>query len=94
MEQYPPHLGTGATSLVIGGDVFGKWVEGAPVAKLDSHHTTVWLHDELVCRYGTPLAICTDRGLEYRGAFFTLLQVSGHIAAVFCHTEPAGKRTG
>ena len=65
MGLYPPHPDTGATSVIVGGGNFGKWVEEAPLAKLDSHHTTVWLHDELVCRYGTPLAVHTNRGSEY-----------------------------
>ena len=77
MGLYPPYPDTGATSVVIGGDVFGKWVEGAPLAKLDSHHTTMWLYNELVCRYGTPLAVSTDRGLEYRGAFSRYCKLAG-----------------
>ena len=63
--------------MVMRGDVFGKWVERAPLARLDSHHTTVWLHDELVCQYGTPLAVHTDRGLEYCGAFSCYCKLSG-----------------
>ena len=77
MGLYPPHPDTGTTSVVIGGDVFGKWVKGAPLAKLDSHHTTVWLHDELVCRYSTPLAICMDRGSEYCSAFSYYCKLAG-----------------
>ena len=77
MGLYPPHQYTGTTSMVVGGDVFRKWVEGAPLAKLDSHHTTVWLHDELACRYGTPLAVCTDRESEYRGTFSHYCKLAG-----------------
>ena len=77
MGLYPPHPDTDATSIVIGGDVFRKWVEGVPLAKLDSHHTTVWLHNELVCRYCTLLAVCMDRGSEYRGAFLCYCKLAG-----------------
>ena len=77
MGLYPTHLDTGATSMAVGGDVFGKWAEGAPLTKLDLFHTTVWLHDELVFRYGTPLAVCMDRGLEYCATFSCYCKLAG-----------------
>ena len=38
---HPPHPDTGATSAVIATDCFHKWLEGAPMARLDSLHTVV-----------------------------------------------------
>lgn len=73
----PPHPDTGATSVVIGVDCFGKWVEGAPLARLDSHHTAAWFHEEVVCRYGTPLGVRTDRGSEYKGQFARYCKLAG-----------------
>ena len=74
---YPPHPDTGTSSAVLGGDIFGKWVEGAPLAKLNSYHTTVWLHNKLVCRYGTPLTVHIDRESEYRSTFLHYCKLAG-----------------
>ena len=74
---HSPHPDTGATSTVIIMDCFHKWLEGAPMARLDSLHTATWLHDETVCRYRTPLVVRTDRGSKYKGKFSQYCKLSG-----------------
>ena len=62
----PPHP-SGATSIVVAVDMYGKWPEAGMVHPLTSAATAEFLHDNVVCRFGVPDLVRTDRGPEYRG---------------------------
>ena len=46
-----------------------KWVEAGELEGRKSASVTTWVHRELVCRYGVPVGIRTDRGTEFAGEF-------------------------
>jgi hypothetical protein len=58
-------------------DPFTKWVELGIMENLDSHCTTKFFHEDIVCRYGTPFAVRSDRGSEYKGRFHRYLCRAG-----------------
>ena len=64
-----PASPTGATSIILAVDAFTKWIELGVLQNLNSHETTIWFHDHISCRYGTPFLVRSDRGSEYRGRF-------------------------
>ncbi len=45
--------------------------------KLNSHETATFFHAEIVCRYGVPTAVRSDRGTEYAGRFQRYLDLMG-----------------
>ena len=53
----------------MGIDCFTKWVVAAPLAVLPSTTVAQWFHREVVCCFGVPNAVRTDRGIEFRGQF-------------------------
>ena len=64
-----PHAPDGAKDMIVAVDPFTKWVECAPIPHLNSHEVAVWFHIYIVCRFGLPALVRTDRGTEYRGEF-------------------------
>ena len=63
----------GATHIVVAVDTFTKWVEARTVPMKKSTEMAIWFHSEVVCRYGIPAIVRSDRGTEYSGAFDTYL---------------------
>ena len=72
-----PAAPNGATDFLIAVCAYSKWVEVGAIPTLNSHETVRWFHEEVVCRYGVPLAVRTDRGLEYQGEFARYLGLNG-----------------
>jgi hypothetical protein len=66
----------GSDHIVVAVDPFTKWVEAAPIHK-DSYNTASWFHREVVCRYGVPTIVRSDRGTEYSGEFDLYLKGQG-----------------
>ena len=55
---------------------FTRWVEVGILANLTSADVAEWFHREIVCRYGLPVAVRSDKGTEYRGAFDEYLRAN------------------
>ena len=72
----PPHP-SGATAIIVAVCLFSKWMEWALLRVVDSRHAAAFLHESIVCRYGTPAMVRTDRGSKYRGAFSRYCQLAG-----------------
>lgn len=49
-----------------------KWVEGKAIHTNNATESRDFLWDDIICRYGTPLVIRTDRGPEFKGRFHEL----------------------
>ena len=64
-----PPAPDGGTSIFVAVDPFTRWMELGRTPALTSYHAVEWLHDQIVCRYGTPYGIRTDKGMEYHGEF-------------------------
>ena len=73
-EQFPPdHF----DDIILAIDPFTKWVEIGTVPTLNSHEVAEWFHREVVCRYGVPARVQTDKGREYCGEFDRYLRSNG-----------------
>ena len=55
--------------MIVAVCTFSKWVEARSVRVLDSYHAALFLHEEIICRFGYPTAVRVDRGSEYAGEF-------------------------
>ena len=54
-----------------------KWVEMKPIETANSFQVRDFLFDDLICRYGCPLVIRSDRGPEFMGDFKDLCESLG-----------------
>ena len=64
----------GGKDVIVAVDPFTRWVEIGILATLNSMHTAHWFHEQIICRYGVPAAVRTDKGTEYQGMFDTYLR--------------------
>ena len=55
-----PPVPNGVTVIVIAIDAWTKWVEYRIITPLDSHETSRFLHEDIICRYGVPAVIRCD----------------------------------
>lgn len=83
-----PPSPTGATDVILAVDPFTKWVEARELSTLNSHNTTVFLHNEIVCRYGHPHGIRSDRGTEFSGEFREYLKRHGIVHSLISTRNP------
>ncbi len=80
-----PAAPNGATDIVLAVDPYSKWVKCAALPNLNSHESTFILHNELICRYGVPTTVRTDKGTEFCGAFDSYCREAG-IAHAYINT--------
>ncbi|XP_059599332.1 uncharacterized protein LOC132255277 [Vitis vinifera] len=55
-------------------DYFTKWVEAASYARLTSARVASFIRSHIICRYGVPHELISDRGVHFRAEVDTLLQ--------------------
>ena len=58
-------------------DYFTKWVEATSYARLTSFRVTSFIRLHIICRYGVPHELISDRGAHFRAEVETLLQKYG-----------------
>lgn len=63
--------------LIVAVCPFSKWVEAGPLPDKQSSTVTTWFHSHVVCRYGAPACVRTDRGGEFKGDFAAYLERLG-----------------
>ncbi|RVW87080.1 Retrovirus-related Pol polyprotein from transposon 17.6 [Vitis vinifera] len=56
---------------------FTKWVEAASYARLTSARVASFIRSHIICRYGVPHELISDRGAHFRAEVDTLLQEYG-----------------
>jgi Integrase core domain len=78
----------GAQHIVIAIDPFSKWIEGGVVPNLKADTITTWFHDNVVCRYGVPQWVRTDRGSEFKADFEAYCASSGIIIRKISANNP------
>lgn len=66
---YLPQTIGGYNMVVLAICTMSKWVEARQIHSNNSSETRDFLFDEIICRYGSPLVIYTDRGSEFLGEF-------------------------
>ena len=57
-------------------DSFSKWPEAMALYERDSKTMSEFLHRDVVCRYGAPVAVRTDNGGEFMGFFHDYLRAN------------------
>ena len=55
----------GAKYAIVVVDYFTKWVEAEPLNKISSAKVINFLIENVLCRYGAPLKIISDNGLQF-----------------------------
>ena len=65
---------SGHEFILVAIDYFTKWVEVASYARLTSSRVTSFIISHLICRYGVPHELISDRGVHFRADVDTLLQ--------------------
>ena len=63
--------------MIVAVDPVIRWVELGSVPHLTSHKVALWFHAEIVCRYGLPVVVQTDKGSEYKGEFDMYMHRNG-----------------
>ncbi|KAL6321930.1 hypothetical protein AAG906_035834 [Vitis piasezkii] len=63
--------------ILVAIDYFTKWVEAASYARLTSTRVASFIRSHIICRYGVPHELISDRGVHFRAEVDTLLQKYG-----------------
>ena len=58
------------------------------LSRKDAATILYWFHNNVVCRYGTPLLVRSDRGTEFRGHFAAYLASIGVQQAYISTAHP------
>ena len=64
-----PKRPAGETYVVVCVDAFTKWVEIRVLSDKLSTSLTDFFYEDIIARYGVPVAVRSDRGTEFKGAF-------------------------
>ncbi|RVW76376.1 Retrovirus-related Pol polyprotein from transposon 297 [Vitis vinifera] len=69
-----PKSSSGHEFILVAIDYFTKWVEAASYARLTSARVASFIRSHIICRYGVPHELISDRGAHFRAEVDTLLQ--------------------
>ena len=69
----PPATKAGNKYILIIADYFTKWVKAFPLPNQEAETVADKLVNEVICRFGVPLMIHSDHGLNFKSALFTEL---------------------
>ncbi|WJZ87890.1 hypothetical protein VitviT2T_007238 [Vitis vinifera] len=72
-----PKSSSGHEFILVAIDYFTKWVEATSYAKLTSARVASFIRSHIICRYGVPHELISDRGVHFRAEVDTLLQKCG-----------------
>jgi hypothetical protein len=85
---------TGNRYIVLAIDHFTKWVEARAIKEADAQTITSFIHDEIICRHGTPTILSSDRGTEFVNELITVLTTHhkiNHITTTAYHPQGNGQ---
>ena len=72
-----PKSSSGHEFILVVIDYFTNWVEAASYAKLTSSRVSNFIKSHIICCYGIPHELISDRGVHFRAKVDTLLQKYG-----------------
>ncbi|WKA00253.1 hypothetical protein VitviT2T_018632 [Vitis vinifera] len=72
-----PKSSSGHEFILVVIDYFTKWVEVASYARLTSSGVASFIRSHIICRYGVPHELISDRGVHFRVEVDTLVQRYG-----------------
>ncbi|RVW15495.1 Transposon Ty3-I Gag-Pol polyprotein [Vitis vinifera] len=74
MREISPKSSSGHEFILVAIDYFTKWVEAASYARLTSSGVASFIRSHIICRYGVPHELISDRGVHFRVEVDTLVQ--------------------
>ncbi|OVA06084.1 hypothetical protein BVC80_1127g8 [Macleaya cordata] len=63
----PKALG-GHRLLLVGTNYFTKWEEAVLLVQIMEHNVRRFVWEQSICRFGLPMAIIADNGMQFKGA--------------------------
>ncbi|RVW86247.1 Pol polyprotein [Vitis vinifera] len=72
-----PKSSSGHEFILVGIDYFTKWVEAASYARLTSAGVARFIISHIICRYGVPHELISDRGVHFRAEVDALVRRYG-----------------
>ena len=72
-----PKSSSGHEYILVAIDYFTKWVEAASYARLTAAKVAKFIRLHIICRYGVPHELISDRGVHFKGEVDTLIQEYG-----------------
>ncbi|RVX21644.1 Gag-Pol polyprotein [Vitis vinifera] len=72
-----PKSSSGHEFILVAIDYFTKWVEAASYARLTSSGVASFIRSHIICRYGVPHELISDRGVHFRAEVDALVQRYG-----------------
>jgi len=64
-----PRSRRGSVFILTGVDPFTKWAEAFPALNKEAATLARIIVEQVICRFGTPMVIVTDRAMELDGEF-------------------------
>ena len=77
IEKILPKSSSGHEFVLVAIDYFTKWVEATSYANLNTAKVAIFIRSHIICRYGVPHELKSNRGEHFRGEVDTLLQRYG-----------------
>ena len=77
IENISPKSSNGHEYILVAIDYFTKWVEVASYARLTAVRVAKFIRSHIICRYGVPHDLISNRGMHFRGEVDTLIQEYG-----------------
>ena len=69
-----PKYSNGQEYILVVIDYFTKWVEAASYVRLIAIRVTKFIRSHIICRYGVPHELISNRGVHFRGEVDTCIQ--------------------
>ena len=77
IERVSPKSFNGHKYILVAIDYFTKWAEVASYASLIVAKVAKFIRSHIICRYGIPHELISNRGVHFRGEVDTLIQEYG-----------------
>ena len=68
-----PKSSSGHEYILVAIDYFTKWVEVASYSRLIAAKVAKFIRSHIICRYGVPHELISNRGVNFRGEVDTLV---------------------
>ncbi|XP_034693824.1 uncharacterized protein LOC117920420 [Vitis riparia] len=72
-----PKSSSGHEYILVAIDYFTKWVEAASYAMLTAARVAKFIRSHIICRYGVPHELISDKGVHFKGEVDMLIQEYG-----------------
>ncbi|XP_010653796.1 uncharacterized protein LOC100854428 [Vitis vinifera] len=72
-----PKSSSGHEYILLAIDYFTKWVEATSYARLTAARVAKFIRSHIICRYGVPHELISDRGVHFKGEVDTFIQEYG-----------------